>query len=262
MTLTELMHAMHAEPGLVRSTVSDDWLQGRSAFGGLQGAFALWAMRTLVPASMPLRTFQMTFIAPVGAGDVVTRAHVLRAGKNTMHVEARIEHGGELLAHAIAIFGSPRESIVRRELPHPTPTPTVGGTRLPFVPNVVPNFMQHFNVRLLEGALPFSGSSVARNVFDLGMDDSGNATETHLLAVADFAPPVALSWMPKPTPGSSMTWMLEVLDQNFATQPLQRWRVDSEMIAARDGYTSQSTVIYAPNGTATVLSRQSMVIFG
>ena len=262
MTLTELMHAMHAEPGLVRSTVSDDWLQGRSAFGGLQGAFALWAMRTLVPASMPLRTFQMTFIAPVGAGDAVTRAHVLRAGKNTMHVEARIEHGGELLAHAIAIFGSPRESIVRRELPHPTPTPTVGGTRLPFVPNVVPNFMQHFNVRLLEGALPFSGSSVARNVFDLGMDDSGNATETHLLAVADFVPPVALSWMPKPTPGSSMTWMLEVLDQNFATQPLQRWRVDSEMIAARDGYTSQSTVIYAPNGTATVLSRQSMVIFG
>ena len=161
-----------------------------------------------------------------------------------------------------AIFGSSRESIVRRELPRPVPSPTVGGTRLPFVPNVVPNFMQHFNVRLLDGALPFSGSSVTRNVFDLGMDESGNATETHLLALADFVPPVALSWMPKPTPGSSMTWMLEVLDQNFATQPLQRWRVDSEMIAARDGYTSQSTVIYAPNGMATVLSRQSMVVFG
>jgi hypothetical protein len=138
----------------------------------------------------------------------------------------------------------------------------VGGKRLPFVPNVVPAFMQHFNVRLLEGGLPFSGSSATRNVFDLGMQESGNATEAHLLAIADFVPPVALSWMAKPTPGSSMTWMLEVLDQDFATQPLQGWRVDSEMIAARDGYTSQSTVIYAPNGTATVLSRQSMVIFG
>jgi hypothetical protein len=262
MTLTELMQAMHAEPGLVRSTVTDDWLQGRSAFGGLQGAFALWAMRTLVPASTPLRAFQMTFIAPVSAGDVATRARVLRAGKNTMHVEARIEDGDDVLAHAIAIFGSSRESMVRHELPHPTPSPTVGGTRLPFVPNVVPNFMQHFDVRLLDGALPFSGSAATRNVFDLGMDESGNATETHLLAIADFVPPVALSWVPKPTPGSSMTWMLEVLDQNFAAQPLKRWRVDSEMIAARDGYTSQSTVIYAPNGVATVLSRQSMALFG
>jgi hypothetical protein len=133
---------------------------------------------------------------------------------------------------------------------------------LPFVPAVVPNFMQQFDVRLLEGGLPFSGSHVTRNVFDLGMKDSGNATEAHLLALADFVPPVALSWMPKPTPGSSMTWMLEVLDQDFTTQPLQGWRVDSEMIAARDGYTSQSTVIYAPSGAATVLSRQSMVVFG
>lgn len=261
MTLTELSQAMHAEPGLVRSTVGDDWLQGRSAFGGLQGAFALWAMRTLVPASMPLRTFQMTFIAPVGAGEVLTHARVARAGKNTMHVEARIENGDELLAHAIAIFGSARESIVRRDLPR-APETNAAGTRLPFVPNVVPNFMQQFDVRLLDGGLPFSGSHVARNVFDLGMKDSGNATEAHLIALADFVPPVALSWMPKPAPGSSMTWMLEVLDQDFTTQPLQGWRVDSEMIAARDGYTSQSTVIYAPSGTATVLSRQSMLVFG
>ena len=66
----------------------------------------------------------------------------------------------------------------------------------------------------------------------------------------------------KLTPGSSMTWMLEVLHPNFTAQPLQGWRVEAEMVAARDGYSSQSTIIYAPDGTATVLSRQSMVVFG
>jgi hypothetical protein len=261
MTLTELMQTTRTEPGLIASTVGDDWLQGRSAFGGLQGAFAAWAMRTLVPASMPLRTFQMTFMAPVGAGDVITRARVLRAGKNTMHVDARIEHGDDVLAQAIAIFGAPRASIVARELAFVS-TASSEGTRLPFIPTITPNFMQHFDVRLLDGALPFAGARTTRNLFDIGMKEPGNATEAHLIAIADFVPPVALSWMSQPTPGSSMTWMLEVLDQNFTTQPLQGWRVDAEMVAARDGYTSQSTIIYAPNGTATVLSRQSMVVFG
>ena len=261
MTLTELKHALRAESGSITSRVDDDWLQGRSAFGGLQGAFAIWAMRTLVPETMPLRTFQMTFVAPVGGGDAVTRARVLRAGKNTMHVEARIENGNDILAHAIAVFGNSRESIVRRDL-SPATAALNGVTKLPFMPGITPNFMQHFDVRLLDGALPFSGSHATRNTFEIGMKEKGTATEGHLIAIADFVPPVALSWMPTLTPGSSMTWMLEVLDPTFAAQPLQGWRVEAEMVAARDGYSSQSTIIYAPNGTATVLSRQSMVVFG
>jgi hypothetical protein len=260
-TLTELKRALRVESGSITSRVDDDWLQGRSAFGGLQGAFAIWAMRTLVPEAMPLRTFQRTFVAPVGAGDVVTRARVLRAGKNTMHVEARIEHGDDVRAHAIAVFGTARESIVVREIQR-APNAHEGGTRLPFMSGIAPNFMQHFDVRLLDGGLPFSGSRATRNVFEIGMKEQGNASEAHLIAIADFVPPVALSWMPKLTPGSSMTWMLEVLDPNFAARPLQGWRIEAEMVAARDGYSSQSTIIYAPNGTAMVLSRQSMVVFG
>lgn len=59
-----------------------------------------------------------------------------------------------------------------------------------------------------------------------------------------------------------MTWMLEFLDQTFVQQPLSGWLVDAEMIAARDGYTSQSTTLWSPAGVPTVLSRQSMVVFG
>ena len=89
-----------------------------------------------------------------------------------------------------------------------------------------------------------------------------NATDAHLIALADFVPPVGLSWMSKPTPGSSMTWMLEFLDQGFTRQPVNGWMVDSEMLAARDGYTSQSTTLWSPAGVPTMLSRQSMVVFG
>ncbi len=260
MTLSELLRTARRQSGSLIAEVTDDWMQGRSAFGGLQGAFALEAMRTLVDASFPLRTFQMTFVAPIGEGECTTLASVLRAGKNTMHVEARIIGGQETLAQAIGVFGHARESIVTRDLP--PPPAKKAGTSLPYVPKLMPSFFQHFDVKLLDGGLPFSGKPVHRNVYELGLKDASNATDAHLIALADFVPPVGLSWMPKPTPGSSMTWMLEFLDQTFVQQPLSGWLVDAEMIAARDGYTSQSTTLWSPAGVPTVLSRQSMVVFG
>ena len=109
--------------------------------------------------------------------------------------------------------------------------------------------------------MPFSGSRVDQAVYELGLHDVGPVSESHLLAFADFVPPVALSWMPSPTPGSSLTWMLEIVDDAYAAQPLQGWRIDTRMLAARDGYTSQHTRIHAPDGRAIALSQQSMVVF-
>jgi hypothetical protein len=63
--------------------------------------------------------------------------------------------------------------------------------------------------------------------------------------------------LPKLTPGSSMTWMLEVLDPNFTAQPLLGWRVEAEMVAARDGYSSQSTIIYASSLSCPYFVRQA-----
>ena len=37
---------------------------------------------------------------------------------------------------------------------------------------------------------------------------------------------------------------------------------DAQLVAARDGYTSQAVTIYAPDGTALALSQQSMLVFG
>jgi acyl-CoA thioesterase len=238
--------------------VGDDWMQGRSVFGGLQAALALRAMRTLVP-EMPLRTLQVTFVAPVGAGDMRASAKILRAGKNATQVEARIG-GDDTLALAVAVFGTARDSIVRVGVP--TAAAAGAGTPVPFVQGLWPNFIQHFEMALVDGALPFAGARVDRVVYALSLRDSGLTREAHLLAFADLMPPVGLSWMPQPVPGSSVTWMLEIIDPDFAAQPLRGWRVDARLIAAHDGYTNQSTTIYAPNGKAVALSRQSMVVFG
>jgi hypothetical protein len=165
-----------------------------------------------------------------------------------------------LQAQAIGVFGVARDSIVRHSLP--VPAPFAGARRkLGFAPGM-PSFLQHFDAQILAGAPPFANARIARNVYEIGLRDSGPMSEAHLLALADFVPPVALSWMPKLTPGSSLTWMFELLDHAFATQPLSGWRVEADLVAARDGYTSQSTMLWAPDATPVALSRQSMVVFG
>jgi hypothetical protein len=50
--------------------VTENWLQGRTSFGGLIAAYAVQAMRDVVgaawPADFSLRALQTSFIAPMG----------------------------------------------------------------------------------------------------------------------------------------------------------------------------------------------------
>jgi hypothetical protein len=125
----------------------------------------------------------------------------------------------------------------------------------------LPQFTQHFDARWLQGDLPFTSSTKTTQVVEVGLKDDGVADEAQVIAFADFIPPVALSMLDQPAPGSSMTWMLEL----FADRrdlPLHGWRIDAQLQAAKDGYTSQQVMLWGPNGEPVALSRQSMVVFG
>jgi acyl-CoA thioesterase len=260
MRFSELMQSARRGDGRIAVDVGDDWLQGRSVFGGLQAAIGVAAMRTLVPA-LPLRTLQVTFMAPVPGGEVLAEATVLRVGKSATHAEAHLLAGSARLATMIGVFGEGRASQVSHR-PAQVGVSQPAARSMPYVAGITPEFTRHFSGRWLRGDLPFSASASRETVVAVDMIDAGNASEGHLLAIADFIPPVALSLLRTPAPGSSMTWMLELLLDDVERQPLSGWRVDSEMVAAGSGYTSQSNRIWAPDGRLAALSRQSMVIFG
>lgn len=257
-TFSTLLAAAGRSPGVLSVHVPDDWLQGRSLFGGLQAALAVETMRTLVP-DVPLRVLQTTFVGPVGGGLVTVSARVLRAGKNVMHVEARL--GDD--AVFIGIFGQNRPSVVGITLEEPPrPSPTASPRTLPFIPGVTPNFTQHYAATWRRGATPFTATPSPDPYLELTVQDDGPFTEAHLIALADFIPPIALSYLRVPAPGSSVTWMLELLRYDFAAQPMSGWVIDGRLLAAKDGYTSQTVTVIAPDGTPAALSRQSMLVFG
>ena len=193
-------------------------MQGRSVFGGLQVVVALEAMRTLVPSAV-LRTLQATFVAPVSEGVVRACAHVLRQGKSATHVEARLVDGNETLAIVIGVFGHPRSSKAAR-VPSRSRVDGAEPLELAFIPGLFPSFTQHFAARWLEGSFPFSGQPNHRQVIEVGMKDEGPTTEGHVVAIADFIPPVGAFASRCAGPGSTLAWMLELLSNDVGRWPL------------------------------------------
>jgi acyl-coenzyme A thioesterase PaaI-like protein len=254
-----LLRSAALAPGEATLDVPEDWLQGRSVFGGLQAALLLAAMRTRVP-DVPLRTMQATFFAPVPAGRMAARARVVRSGKSTAHVEARIVDGDATLALAVGVFGLARQSAVA-VLPVQPDAPTEQTSVFAATPGA-PSFAQHFRARWLRGSPPGSGDPATEHVLGVDLEDDGAATEAHVLAIADFIPPIAMSHLASRAPGSTLTWMIEMLVDRVDGLPLRGWRVDATMSAARDGYTSQSITLWGPGGEPVALGRQSMVVFG
>jgi acyl-CoA thioesterase len=261
MLFSEVMQSLKPDGDCWSAAVPEDWMQGRSVFGGLQAAFALRAMRALVPADLPLRTLQATFMAPVPAGAVRVRAKVLRQGKSAVHVEARFEDGAQTLCLLMGVFGAGRISAVAI-MPRQEPVENRKPLEFRHIPGVTPNFTRHFPSRWLRGGLPFTGHAQPEAVIEINMQDTGLVSEYHVLAIADFIPPVALSLLKTPSPGSSLTWMIEFLRERFDDLPLPGWRVDAQLIAASGGYTNQSVMVWGPGGIPVALSRQSMVVFG
>jgi hypothetical protein len=263
MRFSEVIASLERREGSWVTVVPDDWMQGRSVFGGLQAALAVRALRSLVPADMPLRALQTTFVGPVG-GALRIAAQVLRTGKNVVHAEARIMSEDQTSTLVVGVFGRgrPSRAVVVPEVAA-TRRPCAEPLAFPFIPGLSPSFAQHYTMRFLAGDLPLSSVRHApRAHVAIDVDDHGNATEEQVIGIADVIYPLALSMLDERAPGSSVTWTLELLLADWSTFPLSGWSAHAAMLAGRDGYTSQSVTLTAPGGAPAALSRQMMMIFG
>ncbi len=262
MLFSQVLDSLVRRDGGWTASAPADWMQGRSMFGGLQSAIALRAMRQVVAADLPLRILQTTFIAPV-ASTVAVEARVLRAGKGTTHAEARLVDGGQTTTLVVGVFGRGRPSKAEVAPKLTEPPGAQEPFEFPFVPGYSAAFAQHFKIRLLSGARPLSETKEAPKwLVELSSDDRAQTSESHAVAMADVIPPLAFAMLSQFAPGSSVTWTLELLLDRFDALPLAGWKVEAEVRAGHNGYTSQSSTIFGPGGEPVALSHQSMVVFG
>jgi acyl-CoA thioesterase len=263
MTFRDIIDSLEPTDGGWIAHAGTDWQQGRTLFGGLQAALAVCTMRQLPEISgLPLRVLQTTFVAPVPAGEVRIEARVLRTGKSAVHVEARLLVGVSVGCLLIAVFGAARESRIQLTPPPPALDPAKPqGIEMPYIEGMTPAFTQHLRFQWAEGGFPYSGADEARTRIYVSLRQPGTVGESEVIVYADSIPTPALSMLKKPTTASSLTWTLELLTDRFDSPPDQPWLMDAEVSAGRDGYLSQSAVLWSPSGQAVAMSRQSVVIF-
>lgn len=264
MQFSEVMASLRAaEGGGWQAQTDETWLQGRSLFGGIQAALAVAAMRQASGVEAPLRSLQVSFIAPVPAGLVRLQVQVLRQGRSATQVECRIVDGDQVLCTLLGIFGAARESAIQIEQPLAAPQRALErGDELPYMEGVMPAFLQHVRQRWTGGGFPFTGQPAARFQVHVSLREKLPASEAALVALADAIPSPALTVLKQPAMASSLTWTLELLADTVPEAAMdQAWRFDAEVSAARSGYANQSAVLSTPGGQAIALSRQTVVVF-
>ncbi len=260
---SEIMNSAVISEHSTSFRLEDDWGQGRTVFGGMQGAMAVKAMRCAMGNDTPLRSLQAVFVGPVHFGEVTVTARTLRQGKSATQVHAELCTGDRVRLIATGIFGTERESEVNK-LPTAPPCPRnlKDAVALPYTEGLMPTFLQHFETRVSQGIRPYSGAKDPRSITFTRHIDPAPLSEFHLVAMGDVAAPVALASLTKPAPASSMSWQLELVRQPRDLSGNQWFRVDSKAMASGHGYSWQNTNYYDEQGKLVMLSRQCMAIFG
>lgn len=258
---TDLMSSIVKDDGKYRITISDDWLQGRTTYGGLSAALCTEAALRAVPDLPPLRSAQFVFIGPA-SGPLSIAVSLLRRSKSAVFIGVDLTGDAGLAIHAILSFGVARDSkLTYANVPMPAVTSPADSE--PFFPGERPTitFQQHFESRKGGGARPFSpGNNPEYLIWFRHRDERARSGIVSLIALADAPPPASMVIFTQPAPISTMTWSLDILSDAPATAD-GWWLVQSRAEAASQGYSPQTMTVWNSSGEAVIVARQNVAIF-
>ncbi len=245
-----------------KAVIPEGWRQGRTCYGGLTAGLAVCAAERSFDDLPPLRSVNVNFVGPV-SGDPVFTPKLLRQGRNVTMIEitAKVDEG--IIGTVTCAFGAARDSELSAELtalPAPPPLDCE-----PFTPpqmgSFVPSFFHRFETHLIDGARPVSGAKEGYiRAWSRHADSSSRNGTASFVALSDVLPPAAMPMFTKMGPVSSMTYLLNILDDAPATQD-GWWQVETRQTAARGGYSTQLMRFFDYEGRLVAEGLQSVTIF-
>lgn len=254
-----LAAATQVEHGF-RAQVPADWLQGRTAYGGLSSALALHAAQGIEPDLPPLRSAQVSFIGPL-SGEITVTATKLRRGRTAAFIQADISSDAGLGYRAMFVFMSEHPSRaslqggLTKQLPPPAPDATLYTGPDGF-------FTGNFNFLDLkqDGDRDLGAAEWLR--WARLRDHSGIDPMVELMAIGDALPPAAFKLFGKDfVPLSSLTWIVNLLTPTPRTTD-GWWLLSARSEHAVAGGSSQTMMVWNADGEPVAQAMQSVAIFG
>lgn len=260
-TLNDVLTGATGEGDALRFAVPANWTQGRTAYGGFTAALLLAAARRVSNELPPLRSALINFTAPVSEPPLIA-SEILRQGRNVTTTATTARIGGKVAATGTFSFGRAQDSHVAATFPAPdAPTPedtpdyAPPGVRLPVA------FFDNFEVKLIDGTLPFAGADRGYvRMWARHRDPAMWGRIEGLIAIADLPPPAVFTMLTRPGPNSSVNWIVNLLSETPATRD-GWWMIESAMTAGSDGYSSQVMRVWNTEGTLVIDGMQAVLIF-
>ncbi|GER07889.1 acyl-CoA thioesterase [Iodidimonas muriae] len=256
-SFSSLLSGLEKTESGYRATVFEDWLQGRTLYGGLSTALSYEAVRqSLDGTNPPLRSAQIAFIGPA-SGDLAIKVTPLRQGRSVHFLSVDLVGEKGLATRATFCFGAARGSSLTLDPPAmpdvPDPETLLDIPPLPGAPN----FIKHFDMRL---AIPPGKEKASVLFWVRHRDIKAHQSVEGLLALADSLPPAIIIAKGKMVPVSTMTWQVNMLQQRIETRD-GWWLVQSTAEAIEAGYSSQPMMVWSRDGTAMISATQSIAVF-
>lgn len=254
-SLGDIIAGMEQRGSEVRAHITDNWMQGRTTYGGASTALAVAAAQKSFDGSLSaLRSAQVVFHHPMGA-DVSFEPTMIRHGRTGTVVRVDGYSDGVIALFVMLFFGEERESQV--DLPPPVRAEMPQRGEVIQTPPGV-NFMRNFDIAPATGL--DLGERTMQNWARL-KDRDGLKPDVELVAVADIAPPVALFMMPEKKPISTITWQLNILSSAPQTER-GWWLATATADNAQGGLSGQTMTIEDSSGNLVATTSQTIALFG
>jgi acyl-CoA thioesterase len=240
--------------------LTEDWLQGRTAYGGIVAALMLETIYLEMEDLPPLRTVHFSFIGPA-SGALTAQNTILRQGKNMITIESLVSGEKGIGTKALFTFGKALPAATDQDYPileQPAAPESLPELEMP--PHT-PAFLQHIDRRVLKSAPFLSGTHHPEFLAWIRMHDpKAREGVAVLLALADGPPPAALAAVTSLTALSSINWTLNFLRDTPTTQD-GWWLIGSTSQHTRHGYSSQTMQIWNRAGERVVDAIQHVAVF-
>ncbi|QSB44357.1 thioesterase family protein [Tsuneonella flava] len=259
MSFKNLIDAIAVDHSVVILPDADQWMQGRTLFGGASAALALAAARKALPDLPPFRAAQVGFVAPVGA-EMSFQVEIVRAGRNVTQVRSDILCSGSLAFTSLMLFGEERDANALHPAHRAEPWPGPPEEAEPLVNSVGPAFfVNNLEIRRAQDQRG-PGEPIVRRWVRL-KDRSGLDAVTEAIVLGDALPPGSMRAMQRQGPLSSINWSFNLLNPAATTR--DGWYLaETASDHADHGYSSERLRLWNADGEQILAGMQAAAIFG
>ncbi|AOH87171.1 hypothetical protein AWL63_23675 (plasmid) [Sphingomonas panacis] len=258
---SDILESMTLDAERYSVVVPDDWLQGRTTYGGLSAALSVAAAERTLVEEIPLRSAQFCFVGPT-YGEMSVRPAILRRGKATTVMGVDLHGRDDLAVRATLVFGRDRASSYEHPCDGPPQVAGPDSCEPFFVGPGTPAFASHFEARRAGGAALVSGARTPDFlVWVRHRDRTEGSDMARLVALGDALPPPAMALFREPAPISTITWSMDFPIRPKGGTAADWYLVESCAEAVSAGYSTQSMRVWSANGEALMTGRQNVAIF-